>query len=47
MNKSMKITVAALSGVLMLGAMNIAAEAAPGKPASTAAAVSKVAQLEK
>lgn len=47
MNKSMKITVAALSGLLMLGSMNVASEAAPGTSGSTAAAVSKVEQLEK
>lgn len=47
MNKSMKITVAALSGLLMLGSMNVVSEAAPGNSGSKAAAVSKVEQLEK
>lgn len=47
MKKSMKVTVAAISGALMLGAMNFAAEAAPENFVSTSAAVSKAEQLEK
>lgn len=47
MKKGAKITIAALSGALMLGSMNFAAEAAPGKTANTTAAVSKADQLEK